>query len=306
MSDFLRDQTDVPFVMVPNAVVDDETNFDDAAEKLVYIILKRHANLRGENAFPSMATIAKKVPCSESTVKRKIKSLVSKNLITKQNRVNSETGAKTSNMYTIEDFGAWVRENHGSERTMGTVRENHGVGSQGTMPGVTETDKEYPFINNSFKKTPLMSSSSNNDLEFPNEITGVGKSDHGNAVTEKQHTETIDLYMKCGWGFPSPIVREALAHDLNDYGFEIVCYAMKTAALRNAGSYKYTEPMFRKWEQHNLTTLESVKQFEQAESDKRANRKPGREAFKNERNNDSQFGSDTESTAGTGTSPFTF
>lgn len=301
MSDFLRDQTDVPFVMVPNAVVDDETSFDDAAEKLVYIVLKRHANLRGENAFPSMATIAKKVPCSESTVKRKIKSLVSKKLITKENRVHVETGAKTSNMYTIEDFGRWVTENHGSQRTMGTVTENHGVGSQGPMPGVTETDKEYPFKNNSFKNNSL--SSSSKDSEVNNETTEVGKTDHGNGPTDKQHSETIELYMKCGWGFPSPIVREAITHDLNDYGFEIVCYAMRTAALRNAGSYKYTEPMFRKWEQHNLTTVEAVKQFEDAESDKRVaqgQRKQGNGGYSNgsTQANQHRGGSKTKQVAG--------
>lgn len=125
-SDRLTDKTSYPFVMIPNDVIDECEVFSDATEKMIYFILKRHANSQGEQAYPSMATIAKKALCSESTVKRKISGLVTKGLITKENRYLKK-GGKTSNLYTIVDFKRWVTVNHThrSQRPIPPVTVNH-------------------------------------------------------------------------------------------------------------------------------------------------------------------------------------
>ena len=52
-------------------------------EKQVYYILKRH-KMNKKTCWPSIKTIARKVPCSESTVKKAIKGLLAKEMVTKE------------------------------------------------------------------------------------------------------------------------------------------------------------------------------------------------------------------------------
>lgn len=64
-------------------------------EKLVAIILKKHC-IKDDYCWPSIETIARKVPCGVSTVKKSIKSLMSKGVIAKEK--NDE---HRSNMYVV-------------------------------------------------------------------------------------------------------------------------------------------------------------------------------------------------------------
>jgi len=69
-------------LLVPNGL--------DAYEKMVEIILKKH-KMKNRYCWPSIKTIAEGVGCSESTVKKKIKSLNSKKWLgkTKSNKYKS-------------------------------------------------------------------------------------------------------------------------------------------------------------------------------------------------------------------------
>ncbi|MCC0654724.1 conserved phage C-terminal domain-containing protein [Clostridioides sp. ES-S-0001-03] len=69
-------------------------------EKMIYMTLVRHSN---ENSFcfPSHKTISKKSGCSESQVKKVIKSLENKGLIKKENRNKLNSKEKDSNVYFV-------------------------------------------------------------------------------------------------------------------------------------------------------------------------------------------------------------
>lgn len=122
MSDQIRDESGYTFLILQHEIIDSEI-FDDAIEKMVYIVLKRHANQSGNNSFPSALTISKKASCSSKTVYRKIDSLIAKKLISKQARFR-EDGSKSSNIYTIH---AWDTESYGvrTQSPMGTDTESH-------------------------------------------------------------------------------------------------------------------------------------------------------------------------------------
>lgn len=97
--------------------------------------------------------------------------------------------------------------------------------------------------------------------------------------SEKEFKAVYDVYLKCGWGMPSTFTIELLADDVESYGIEIVCHAMKIAAERNAKSYSYTKGIYRTWNDKGLKTIERVIQYEEAEVLKRAaaqKRKPGK------------------------------
>lgn len=89
---------------------------------------------------------------------------------------------------------------------------------------------------------------------------------------EKELQQVFELYMQCGWGFPSSLVIQTIEHDVKDHGAEIVSYAMRIAALQNARGYKYAGTILKTWEKQNLKTLDQVKKYEEA-AQKQNNRK---------------------------------
>ncbi len=66
---------------------------------VVYQYLRDRSGEKGY-CWPSIATIAKDIGMSKSTVKRAINDLEKQNYIQKENR-NRENGGKTSNLYRI-------------------------------------------------------------------------------------------------------------------------------------------------------------------------------------------------------------
>jgi DNA-binding transcriptional MocR family regulator len=72
----------------------------DASAKLVLLILADYANHKGQ-AWPSHATIAEQAELNRATVIRKLAALESKGLIAKEARADEETGAQSSNRYTL-------------------------------------------------------------------------------------------------------------------------------------------------------------------------------------------------------------
>jgi len=69
-------------------------------EKMIYIVIARYVN-KEDKAFPSIPTIAKKGSMSERQVQIIISSLIKKDLIKKESRINRYNKSKTSNLYTL-------------------------------------------------------------------------------------------------------------------------------------------------------------------------------------------------------------
>src|SRR3989304_4792569 len=69
-------------------------------EKTVYIVIARYVN--GENkAFPSYETIAKKGSMAKVQAMRVVKSLIEKELIKKETRINKDNKGYAPNLYTL-------------------------------------------------------------------------------------------------------------------------------------------------------------------------------------------------------------
>lgn len=97
MQDNLRDRRNLGFFQIENALVDSEEF--TMAEKMAYMVLVRYAG-KDNAAFPSVATLAKKMGCGETTARKAIKGLEEKGVITKETRKKSN-GGNQSNLYTI-------------------------------------------------------------------------------------------------------------------------------------------------------------------------------------------------------------
>jgi hypothetical protein len=77
---------------------------------MTYIVIRSHANVREESAFPSYSTIAKEGSMSRRHAMRCVESLVEKGLLRKEVRLDVSKHRKirnTSNLYHIEHPSAY-------------------------------------------------------------------------------------------------------------------------------------------------------------------------------------------------------
>ena len=129
----------VPFTMVPDSIVDDETL--SCYAKLVYLVLRRHANFTTGEAFPSIPRIAqemgrkpgkKPARISPKTVKAALRELVETGWILAQPRYDEKTKRHLSTLYT-------VRLTRG-----GGSATDPGVGTPGTQGGSARDSELHP------------------------------------------------------------------------------------------------------------------------------------------------------------------
>lgn len=93
-------------------------------------------------------------------------------------------------------------------------------------------------------------------------------------ATPEIFQEVQNHYMKAGWGFPNGFAYERLVADINDYGKDVVMYAIEIAGERNARTYSYTAGIYREWNDKNLANIEQIKEYEEAKKIQRAGGKP--------------------------------
>lgn len=98
MVDRLRDSTRrTGFSIMDHAVLDDVKAFGDVYEKLIYILLLRHADSKSGACFPSYETLAEKAMCSRRKAVNAVKALADRGLILIERNVGR------SNVYTVKD-----------------------------------------------------------------------------------------------------------------------------------------------------------------------------------------------------------
>lgn len=191
--------------------------------------------------------------------------------------ITTDAGVKLNNVRFIEiDMNKIEKMTYPVPQKLDTITsKSQGSNSQvtGVSPGShTNTKSTCTEITST-------SSSTTTDLEKNEDHPGNEKNHEAEKQELKDFRRVEELYMKCGWGMPSPLTRETLIYDLKDYGVDIVCHAIQIAGDRNAKSYSYTKGIYRTWNDKGLKTIERVIQYEEAEVLKRAaaqKRKPGK------------------------------
>ena len=96
-NDIRRGSTSDAFVIVPEWVLMLPIS---ATSLRVYCVIRRHADARTGECFPTRKTIATKARCSVASVDRSVKELVVNGAIKSERRKN-KAGDPTSNLYTI-------------------------------------------------------------------------------------------------------------------------------------------------------------------------------------------------------------
>lgn len=77
------------------------------------------------------------------------------------------------------------------------------------------------------------------------------------------HEDVFNFWeQECGWGFPSPLVRSDLDEWIQDFGPDLVIYAMTIAGRNQVPANKadrFLNSVFNSWKQQHITTLEEAK-----------------------------------------------
>ncbi|MBR1443146.1 MAG: helix-turn-helix domain-containing protein, partial [Firmicutes bacterium] len=97
------------FTIVYNDFLDSEGKLS-GYEKLIFILLLRYGN----NAFPSKNTLVKKSGFSVSTIKRTLKSLEEKGILSRESRKN-KFGGDTSNAYILKNYSEFWKNDEQEE-----------------------------------------------------------------------------------------------------------------------------------------------------------------------------------------------
>jgi hypothetical protein len=129
----------MPFVIMPWAVLDDETL--TAHDVLVYATIARYADVTTGVAWPSRATVAQNARCDIKTVDRCVTRLVAAGFLEKHKRRN-ELGE--SNVYVVHEIVA--RQDTLKPRSRGRGTNGAGVGAQTVRPLGTQTVRELEPI----------------------------------------------------------------------------------------------------------------------------------------------------------------
>jgi hypothetical protein len=130
------------FAIVPEWIIDSDVS---ANAIRLYAILNRYANSRGQ-AFPTRATLAKRMSCSTDTVDRAKQELVEIGALTIQRRT-TDAGDPTSNLYTIHTFPVDNGENSAD------VRKGTGNNAQ-TGTGKNAEQKRANMNHSQFRQDP--------------------------------------------------------------------------------------------------------------------------------------------------------
>lgn len=114
--------------------------------------------------------------------------------------------------------------------------------------------------------------STDSDLTRPNEVVVGGSS---------VEFQAFELWENL-WGFPNAIAREDISHWLDDFGDDLVCFAIKYAAKRNVkakGADNYLERVFTGYKSQQIDTVAKAeaaleKHQQQAKSNYSPNQQP--------------------------------
>ncbi|WP_024622122.1 helix-turn-helix domain-containing protein [Metaclostridioides mangenotii] len=249
----LKDNREKNWFMVENELIDN-LNLT-IYEKMVYIVLVRHAN-EESSCFPSITTIAKKTGCSRPTAIKALNGLEKLELIKKEIRTVKGRKENDSNLYYVMSVGGSKGNLPPSkpalppkeEKVVKVVNEvNHVVKeiyhpSKGDLPQVVnQVDCNNTNINNT---------------NLSNVSMYVG-----NIPVDSILKEYINLYEKYIGKVTVKIVEELqdISKSINTRIFE---EALTICTDNNKLELRYLRGIIRNWIADNITTYEQLKSLE--------------------------------------------
>ncbi|WP_254245969.1 DnaD domain-containing protein [Macrococcoides canis] len=152
---------------------------------------------------------------------------------------------KSNNKFSVVTIVNWglyqqEEENHDSKRNnKRTTDEQQTNNKRTTDEQQMDTNKNVKNVENDNNEKNVRSSSNNDDFK----------------TVVSMYQENIELN-------PAPVTFQKIQQDFNDYGKNIMLYAIEKSALKNNHNYSFINYLLNDWKKKQLTTVDEIKQSE--------------------------------------------
>lgn len=152
---------------------------------------------------------------------------------------------KSNNKFSVVTIVNWglyqqEEENHDSKRNnKRTTDEQQTNNKRTTDEQQMDTNKNVKNVENDNNEKNVRSSSNNDDFK----------------TVVSMYQENIELN-------PAPVTFQKIQQDFNDYGKDIMLYAIKKSALKNNHNYSFINYLLNDWKKKQLITVDEIKQSE--------------------------------------------
>ena len=237
--DKIQDKRDWHFTVVENAIL--FSTKLTAYEKVTYAILCAYANSKTRECYPSIRTIAESSGISDNTVRKAIKGLEEKGLITIEYRKIGDMN--NSNLYTIVNIPQWIMDEYEAIKACSTSPDEVGTSSPevGTSPNEVGVPHE---MNQGTSPDEVGTSPREGELEpyNKNQLTRDSSSCSSNDLIE-----VVNQYEKSGFGLPGQNMIDYLKSDVEKYGKARVLEALAESDRRGKHRLDYVEGILENW-----------------------------------------------------------
>ncbi|WP_317955147.1 MULTISPECIES: DnaD domain protein [unclassified Staphylococcus] len=103
----------------------------------------------------------------------------------------------------------------------------------------------------------------NNDNNVNNNNNGNNENKRDELSNDAQFKDVFNLYQENIEQTPSPITIQKFTQDYEEFGKELLGYAIEKAALSNVHNYRFVDYLLKDWRKQNLNNLNAVEQYEQ-------------------------------------------
>ncbi|MFC6117318.1 DnaD domain-containing protein [Macrococcoides bohemicum] len=155
---------------------------------------------------------------------------------------------KSNNKFSVVTIVNWglyqqEEENHDSKRNNKRTTDEQQTNNKRT------TDEQQMDTNKNVKNVKNVE----NDNNEKNVRSSSNNDDFKTVVSMYQ--ENIELN-------PAPVTFQKIQQDFNDYGKDIMLYAIKKSALKNNHNYSFINYLLNDWKKKQLITVDEIKQSE--------------------------------------------
>lgn len=260
MADEVKDKRDWHFTIVDNSVV--FCSSIGTYEKLTYMVLCAYANVKTGECYPSIKTISELISASENTVRKSLKGLQEKKLISITTRKSGTLNQ--SNLYTILEIPLWIKQEYENFKTSSTSCGEGGVLQEvkgGTSPGEDELE---PFNYNITTTTAEKNTSVDNVDKIKQVI--------------KMFNENIET--------STPIQIDQITKWCSEVEIEVVMTAITEAVMYNARSMAYIKSLINDWKGKGIKTKAALDAYKLEVEKEKAAKKSKQQGKKKQDTND--------------------
>lgn len=282
MADEVKDKRDWHFTIVDNSVV--FCSSIGTYEKLTYMVLCAYANVKTGECYPSIKTISELISASENTVRKSLKGLQEKKLISITTRKSGTLNQ--SNLYTILEIPLWIKQEYENFKTSSTSCGEGGVlhvvkGVSSRSEGGTSPDEGRVL-----QEVKGGTSPGEDELEPFNYNITTTTAEKNTPVDNVDKIKQVIKMFNENIETSTPIQIDQITKWCSEVEIEVVMTAITEAVMYNARSMAYIKSLINDWKGKGIKTKAALDAYKLEVEKEKAAKKSKQQGKKKQDTND--------------------